>query len=304
MYSVELRKQTQQEREQIREAIQNQKRQEFNEIKKLKEMNVQKRLEILKKHQDEKFRKHDIIKLQEELGSVKKKEYLETKKHHIKSVTELKKKEEAALKNQRELEVLNMEKLEFELIKKLQQTQALQKAAFEELEVALAEKPDDYERKFLPKKSGKRKVMSREISGQLTPLSVKNSDLHHLRSSEQNALSSGKGYYHRDGFKGQPDSKVEEIESSTSQQKILMMPEIENVKNKSDVEPDNSKIDSSKPNELESPKKEVVQPEDQNQKSGDANPLSEPPKEEKQETAVNQQEEKPEINQESENVKE
>jgi len=49
--------------------------------------------------------------------------------------------EEEQIKQNKELEVLNMEKLEMELIKKLQHTQMLQKAAYEELEVALAEEP-------------------------------------------------------------------------------------------------------------------------------------------------------------------
>lgn len=57
--------------------------------------------------------------------------------------------EEEQIKQNKELEVLNMEKLEMELIKKLQHTQMLQKAAYEELEVALAEEPQEYEKKYL-----------------------------------------------------------------------------------------------------------------------------------------------------------
>ena len=56
--------------------------------------------------------------------------------------------EEEALKRKKEQEVLAMEKLEMELIKRLQHTQSLQKAAYEELESALAHTGEDYAKKY------------------------------------------------------------------------------------------------------------------------------------------------------------
>lgn len=46
--------------------------------------------------------------------------------------------DEDRVKNQKEKEVMQLEMLEMELIKKLQNTQAIQKAAYSELENALA----------------------------------------------------------------------------------------------------------------------------------------------------------------------
>jgi len=57
--------------------------------------------------------------------------------------------EEEKIKNEKEMEVLNMEQLEMELIRKLQQTQLLQKSAYEELETALSHPPGEYAKKFL-----------------------------------------------------------------------------------------------------------------------------------------------------------
>lgn len=48
------------------------------------------------------------------------------------------------LRQQKEDEVLNMERIEMELIKKLQNTQAIQKEAYQELERALKEPSAQY----------------------------------------------------------------------------------------------------------------------------------------------------------------
>lgn len=57
----------------------------------------------------------------------------------VKKVHEDKVLMEERLRNQKEEEVMQMEKIEMELIKKLQNTQALQKDAYAELEKALKE---------------------------------------------------------------------------------------------------------------------------------------------------------------------
>jgi len=48
------------------------------------------------------------------------------------------------MRQQKEDEVLNMERIEMELIKKLQNTQAIQKEAYQELERALKEPSAQY----------------------------------------------------------------------------------------------------------------------------------------------------------------
>lgn len=60
----------------------------------------------------------------------------------IKADLDRKKEEEEAMIRQKEQEVMQMEMLEMELIKKLQNTQAIQKQAYSELEQALQNKPN------------------------------------------------------------------------------------------------------------------------------------------------------------------
>lgn len=229
MQYMELRKQSQQEREFIREAIQQQKMQEINEIKQLREINDRKRREIQLKQQEEKLLKHDVIKQQLESAKIKKQAFFEGKINLVKRKKELMKKDEEKLKNQRELEVLNMERLELELIKKLQQTQQIQKAAFEELEVALAEKPTDYERKFIANnKTPKRQ--ERASTGSSGMLSVKHSDKNPpglLEKSQE--INTEQFFINKQNIKGQPDRQVEEVEKVEERQ-VQLKPETEQTK--------------------------------------------------------------------------
>ena len=214
LQSVELRKQTQLERDFIREALQSQKMQELNHIKQLKQINESKRREVLLKQQEEKFSKHDTIKQQEEKARLKKKAFYDSRVNLIKKQMENKKRDEAKVKNLRELEVMNMEKLELELIKKLQQTQDLQKAAFDELEVALAEKPNDYEQRFMiNKKLKKRDQLSRGGANVVSPKQIDINQL--VNDSKKFNFEQDQSQQY---FKGQPDRNVEEIERPVSQQ--------------------------------------------------------------------------------------
>jgi hypothetical protein len=146
--SVELRKNKQQERDSIRDAIVQQKRDEMLAIRRQKEKNAAKKKEYQTKILIENQTKHNSIRQQETIGNLRKKEYLESKMERFRMEQDRKVIQEEEFKHRKEMEVLNMEKLEMELIKKLQHTQLLQKAAYEELETALANPVDDYAKKY------------------------------------------------------------------------------------------------------------------------------------------------------------
>lgn len=231
---MELRKQSKQEREFIREAIQMQKKAERDEIKKIKDINERKRQEILLRHQEEKSRRHDVIRMQQEEGMIKKKEFFEEKRSFLKMQIEKKKFDEARAKNRKELEVLNMEKLELELIKKLQHTQMLQKAAFEELEVALSVKPSDYESRFLQKGSVKDLRHSHDASG-MEALTERTENNRSQLPPLEKKLETENYYIGKKGIRGQPDAKVEEVEGA-KEKRVQMKPDAENTKETTNIE--------------------------------------------------------------------
>jgi len=146
---MEARKQKQADRQNIREAIYLHKREEMLQVKRQKEMNENKKKEIQTKIYFDNKMRQKLIKEQEEISQLRRKEFMEAKIRQYRLEHERRMAEEEAIKQKKELEVLNMEKLEMELIRKLQHTQLLQKAAYEELESALAQPPEEYERKYL-----------------------------------------------------------------------------------------------------------------------------------------------------------
>lgn len=212
--STEMRRYQQEEREQIREAIQNHKKQELEEIRRLKEQNERKREEVKRKQLEEKLKKHNMIKEQEERSNAKKKEFLEKKKKMIKEQLEQKRQDEQSLKIQREMEVLDMEKLELELIRKLHLTQQVQKSVYDELEIAISEKPEEYERKFLPNKTpksflGQQKDMIGSNYKQKRLVEVRSAD----NLTQTVKTSEGASYQIKKGFKGQPRREVKELDN-------------------------------------------------------------------------------------------
>ena len=83
--------------------------------------------------------KNQIVNQQKRLASMKieeerKRRMLNVQRQHDDRVGN-----EEMIRQQKEEEVMQMEKLEMELIKKLQNTQAIQKEAYQELEKALKE---------------------------------------------------------------------------------------------------------------------------------------------------------------------
>ena len=81
-----------------------------------------------------------MIKQQERIAQLKKEEFVRRKQLETKAETDKRMAEEEAMIRAKEQEVMQMEMLEMELIKKLQNTQAIQKQAYAELENALSSK--------------------------------------------------------------------------------------------------------------------------------------------------------------------
>lgn len=83
--------------------------------------------------------KNQIVNQQKRLAQMKIGEDYRRKIDHVRKNHTDKVMTEEMLRQQKEQEVMQMEKLEMELIKKLQNTQAIQKEAYQELEKALKE---------------------------------------------------------------------------------------------------------------------------------------------------------------------
>jgi len=79
-----------------------------------------------------------MVKQQERIALLKKEEFVRRKQMEAKLEQEKRMAEEEAVIRAKEQEVMQMEMLEMELIKKLQNTQAIQKQAYSELEQALS----------------------------------------------------------------------------------------------------------------------------------------------------------------------
>ena len=83
--------------------------------------------------------KNQIIKQQKHVANVKIEQDRNRRLYNVKKAHDEKVINEDLVRSQKEDEVMQMEKLEMELIKKLQNTQAIQKDAYQELERALKE---------------------------------------------------------------------------------------------------------------------------------------------------------------------
>ena len=83
--------------------------------------------------------KNQIIKQQKHVANVKIEQDKNRRLYNVKKQIDEKVMNEDFMRSNKEEEVMQMEKLEMELIKKLQNTQAIQKDAYAELERALKE---------------------------------------------------------------------------------------------------------------------------------------------------------------------
>jgi len=146
--SVEYRRQKEKEKEDMLNNIYNNKHKAVVNQKKQSQKNDLKKKTFENKVMEVNQERSQKIKEQESLVLLKKKEMEAERLLKNRLNYEKRCNEEEVLKRKKEQEVLAMEKLEMELIKRLQHTQSLQKAAYEELESALAQSAEDYAKKY------------------------------------------------------------------------------------------------------------------------------------------------------------
>ena len=146
--SQDLRRQKEMERKNLRDALHQQKYQDMLEIRRQREINERRKKDLVDKSKFVNQIKSKEVKAQEEIGLIKKKEYHIQQLRLNKIYYDKRMEREEKVKIEKEMEVLNMEQLEMELIRKLQQTQMLQKDAYEELETALANPPEEYAKRY------------------------------------------------------------------------------------------------------------------------------------------------------------
>ncbi|CDW87895.1 UNKNOWN [Stylonychia lemnae] len=133
----QMRKQREMERQKIQEAIYLSKKEEAKQQKYLQAQNRQRKNYFYDQVSQENSNKNNLIKQQERIAQMKRDEYMRRKQMEAKAELDKRIAEEEAVIRQKEQEVMQMEMLEMELIKKLQNTQAIQKQAYSELESAL-----------------------------------------------------------------------------------------------------------------------------------------------------------------------
>ena len=115
------------------------KREEAKQSKMIKSQNDAKKRHMQFKHEQENRMKNQIIKQQKHVANVKIEQDKNRRLYQVKKNVDEKVIDEDLKRAHKEEEVMQMEKLEMELIKKLQNTQAIQKDAYAELERALKE---------------------------------------------------------------------------------------------------------------------------------------------------------------------
>ena len=115
------------------------KREEAKQSKMIKSQNDAKKRHMHFKHEQENRMKNQIIKQQKHVANVKIEQDKNRRLYQVKKNIDEKVIDEDLKRAHKEEEVMQMEKLEMELIKKLQNTQAIQKDAYAELERALKE---------------------------------------------------------------------------------------------------------------------------------------------------------------------
>ena len=106
-------------------------------MKKSKEKNIRTIEEIKNEELAEKIQLKQQIKSQQKEAEEKRKKLFEEKREKARLENERRIEEENRLRREREEEVARMEQEELELIQRLQNTQLLQKSAYEDLENAL-----------------------------------------------------------------------------------------------------------------------------------------------------------------------
>ena len=134
-----LNKQRADEKRKVQEAIFQSRREEAKQSKIVKQQNEQKKKFNSFKHEQENRMKNQIVNQQKRLAAMKIEEDRQRRAQQVARDSNNRAGNEDYLRQQKEEEVMQMEKLEMELIKKLQNTQAVQKEAYQDLERALKE---------------------------------------------------------------------------------------------------------------------------------------------------------------------
>ena len=134
-----MQKNRREEKRKVQDAIYMSKREEAKQSKMIKSQNDAKKRHMHFKHEQENRMKNQIIKQQKHVANVKIEQDKNRRLYQVKKNIDEKVIDEDLKRAQKEEEVMQMEKLEMELIKKLQNTQAIQKDAYAELERALKE---------------------------------------------------------------------------------------------------------------------------------------------------------------------
>ena len=134
---LELSKQRQQEIKKIHKDIVMNKHSEAKSVKQQSYHNDLRKQEFLKEHVAKNQEKKAVVRMQEDIAQQKLKLLKDKKLQEFKQNYEQRIQGEMERVKQREKELANMEKEEGELIKKLQNTQQMQKHAFSELESAI-----------------------------------------------------------------------------------------------------------------------------------------------------------------------
>ena len=133
-----IQKQRQEEKRKIQEAIFLSKQEEAKQAKLIKQQNEQRKRFINSRIENENRVKNQVINQQKRFAQLKIEDEKRRKIHSVKREIDKKVDTEEQIRAMKEQEVMQMEMLEMELIKKLQNTQAIQKEAYAELEKALS----------------------------------------------------------------------------------------------------------------------------------------------------------------------
>lgn len=120
-----LNKQRADEKRKVQEAIFQSRHEEGKQSKIMKQQNEQKKKFNSFKHEQENRMKNQLVNQQKRMAAMKIEEDRQRRLHQVQRGNEGRANNEDFLRSQKEEEVMQMEKLEMELIKKLQNTQAV-----------------------------------------------------------------------------------------------------------------------------------------------------------------------------------
>jgi hypothetical protein len=134
-----LRQRRAEEKGKIQQAVLMNKRDDFKNTKLEGKRNMRIKSEMMRRNLESKRHRSKAIKEQLRQAEIKKHRYEQEKIERAKREFEQRIDRELKLTKQKEKEVMQMEMIEMELIKKLQNTQNIQKNAYQELENALAQ---------------------------------------------------------------------------------------------------------------------------------------------------------------------